>query len=171
MKFHTIGALLLGLSLLAPAWAGQGGKRFEKMAEYLGLSQEQRTQIQPYRENMKASVQAERDAFQATLSADQKAQLEQMKAERKERWAKRQSNQEGERTGRRGQRRQRLNLNETLNLTAEQSQALERMKTNIKAEKEAFHSTLTLLLTPEQQQKLEEKKQRKRERRQRRQQQ
>lgn len=165
MKLKFFAILTAGLALLAaPCFAGGGhGKHFDRMAEYLQLTDEQKSQMQPLFEQMRQKAEAEREAFKNHLNPDQLAKLEQMKAERKERWAARKAaRQSGEKTGekrvRKHQGKRGHKFMEELNLNEGQQAAFEQMRANIKAERKVFRENFEALLTPDQVQKLKERK-------------
>ena len=154
MNFRIIGTLMLALFVVAaPTFAREHGNRLERMAKFLELTEEQKSQIQPMMEQMKQKVQAEREAFRNHLNPDQLAKIEEMKAKRKE---AHKSGEGKKMRGKRGEHGQRFI--EELNLDQSQQAAFKQMHENIKAERQRFKQNLQALLTPEQQQKLSERK-------------
>ncbi|MBI3928548.1 MAG: hypothetical protein HY319_23615 [Armatimonadetes bacterium] len=145
-RFLTLSlALLAGLTLLAlPVLAQGGGKgggkagHFERLKETLGLSAQQEDQIKSLFSQHRDQMQAQRQAFEASLTADQKAKLEAFKSEHR-----------GHKRGERGQRPEFL---AGLNLTPEQQTLLDR----VKADRRSLHGQIEAVLTPEQRQKMEQ---------------
>ena len=171
--------LAAGLSLLmlaVPALAGPGGhgpgrdpgKMVERLKSELSLTDQQVAQLTPLFQEQQAKHKARFEAmkaqFDSVLTAEQKAKLEQMKAERKEKWANRKPGEGRERKAHGSKGDMAKQFAEKLGLTADQQARLQQMREQgrqeMKAEREAFQARLAQVLTPDQKARLDELKQR-----------
>lgn len=86
----ALSALMAPVALMAHPGYGKTG---ERMAEELGLSAEQRTQVeaimQDAREQRKAQREATREKMNAVLNEEQRSKLEQMHQDRRAQWEER----------------------------------------------------------------------------------
>lgn len=167
--------LMLTVPALARDGGGQGPGRFvERLKTELNLSEQQLAELTPLFEEQKAKHKARFEAMKAqldsVLTAEQKAKLEQLKAERKAEWANRKPGEgRGDRKpgeGPQGMRGHHKGMGqqfaEKLGLTAEQQAKLQQLREQgmqeMRAEREAFQARLAQVLTPEQKAKWDELK-------------
>ncbi len=157
------GTLWFGQGGAAMAQPGPGGERgpggghMSFLAERLDLTSEQQTQIKQIFERHMAKAKAERQAFEATLTPEQRAEMEARRKEweerHKERVAERAERPEGKKEpkGEGKERRGRPDgppgSGPMANLTPEQREAFRAKR---EAEREAIDAEIRAVLTPQQ---------------------
>ena len=124
----TVLLLVFGLLVGAATAKRHRGKKLEKMQQRLNLTQDQVEQLRPLFEQAQERRKAAREAFRATLTPEQQAQLEGLKGKERRRAMK------------------------SLQLTPEQQQQRQAMKEQRKANRQAMKEQIQSVLTPEQQQ-------------------
>lgn len=132
------------------AHKGGGAGMFQRLAQQLNLTDQQKQQLEPimtaFRDKMQAHRQNMHNRFESVLTAEQRAQLEQMKAER--------GQGKGPRRGGPG------GPFAALNLTDEQKTQMkslrEQGRTEMQAEFEQMRAQVNAVLTPEQQAQLQQ---------------
>lgn len=121
---------------------GRGGQHLAKLAERLNLTDAQKQQIQPilqnFRTQQQARMQSYRSQFEAVLTAEQRAQIEQFKAQRQQAGA-----QKGERGKGRGD-----GPFQQLNLTDAQKQQMQALRQQAQAERQAAFQNLVAQVNP-----------------------
>lgn len=121
---------------------GRGGGHLAKLAERLNLTDAQKQQIQPilqdFRTQQQARMQSYRSQFEALLTAEQRAQLEQFKAQRQ---------QAGAQKGERGQGRGDGPF-QKLNLTDAQKQQMQALRQQAQTERQAAFQNLVTQVNP-----------------------
>lgn len=166
--------LMLAVPALAQGPGGHGpgrdpGKMVERLKSELSLTDQQVAQLTPLFQEQQARHKARFEAMKAQLDSvltpEQKARLEQLKAERKEKWANRKPGEgRGERKAHGSKGEMAKQFAEKLGLTADQQARLQQMREQgmqeMKAEREAFQARLAQVLTPDQKAKWDELKQR-----------
>lgn len=127
-------------------------RRLDKMTQELDLSADQAERIRQLFDAQRQTRQDKKGQFKSILTDAQLAQLEQHRAEMKE---KRKANR-GERTGeRKGRRGHFKDVMASLNLTEDQKAQMKAMREQAKAEREQFQAELKSVLTPDQQARFE----------------
>ncbi len=130
-------------------------KRLDRMTQELDLTPDQAERIRQLFDAQKEARKSKKGQFKSVLTDEQLAQLEQHRAEMKE---KRKANR-GERTGKRHHRRGHMKeVMASLNLTDDQKAQLRSMREQAKAEREQFRAEIQSVLTPDQQARFEELK-------------
>lgn len=167
---HTLTKTLLSVAaagiLSFGAFAAEGprhhghghGGGLQRMQQTLNLSDEQLNQLKPVFEAQRAQQKQMREQmkaqFDSILTADQKAQLEAFRAERKE--GKREGNRDGKFRHGKGGPFAKLNLSD--DQKAQMKALRESMKPQMQAQRQRFEQQLAQVLTPEQKAKLDSMK-------------
>jgi Spy/CpxP family protein refolding chaperone len=139
--------LLTGPALAERGQRGQRGfdpeKMLEKMSTHLDLTTEQQAQVKAILESHKPQFEQLRDQMRSTLTEEQRANLKEMRKNRKA---------GGERPSKE-ERRAKL---AEMGVSEEQMQQMRSVREQMKAERKLVKNEISAVLTPEQQAKLEE---------------
>lgn len=149
--FALTGMLLAGAASAMPGGPGgaagqRGPDPVTMMAERLSLTDQQKVQIQSIFEKHFAEARARHEAFEATLTPEQKAERE----ARRQQWQARR--QQGGQVADSGQRPPRPEL------TPEQRQDMETRHRQMQANRQQLEAEIQAVLTPEQNQILQQMK-------------